>query len=298
MEKNTKIILIVILLVGTLFLIQNNNSSQDFMSVRYYDSSGKPISNSLAVVENVDVSFIDITVSVTNTGSKALTCFPSYLSPYQLDSAMSKSEKTVPIGRKASWTSDLINVTTLIGGEFPDNFKINITCFYNDGQRSVYLSPQSGNLSLKIYGQVIFRTNVLQRRSLSLTPDYTSSGKVNDGNRQWIAYDLEKDGTLEKYILGTSSRGENNLCTNLASFSVLDYIGVPNEFDFWIVNGTGSYKGFIGVCKVTDYPATGNSQIWWYIPSNQTFIRSSSKSIEPYASVACSGLVPCMERYN
>lgn len=101
----------------------------------------------------VEVSSLDLTVTVENTGNVALTCYPLSATPTVFDSALSKTQKIVPITgiKKAVWTSNKIDVAQFEGAPSPDRFQVTIRCFYNNGQGViVYLLDKTSYIDLNI----------------------------------------------------------------------------------------------------------------------------------------------------
>jgi hypothetical protein len=275
------------------------------MSVNYYDSNGQKIDKPLATtLEGVPVSFIDVTVTITNTGTKALVCSPSYSYPNALASAMPTAEKILSNtgSKKVAWTSQLINVSQLT--EKPARFAVNISCYYVSGSERVYLPPQQGETTILLYDRVIFRTNVEQEQFKN-NYDYSFlSFSTSDKKTPWIAYDLNNDTRLEVYVPSNSRSGMNRWCLD-TPYSVLLYLPVPFGQDCcssrtsggagtnkWLVYDSSESK--LGVCYNS---AMDSSQTDWYKLDFSADAETSIKFTEPYYSRNCNGTIPCQERY-
>lgn len=150
------IVLIVIgALAGVVILAKNFQSpiEDGFIKVRFYDANGNIISgNTYSIVNNIPgISYIDLTVTATNTGSLPLSCTIISGTPTPFDSAIAKTAKAVPITgtKQASWTSSLISVSQFEGVN-PTVFGATIRCSYNSGGQEIFLPDQTGNISLII----------------------------------------------------------------------------------------------------------------------------------------------------
>lgn len=174
MTKNNKNLwMIIIFLVILLFIIQpggiqnteNNlknlisaeskntgiNPNTDFISIRLYDQNRNLIqpSNTFSIVGGVPgVSFIDLTITITNTGGEALSCNIISLTPSEFDLAVEKTTKAIQVGKKTAWTSSLIDVAPLEGGNV--EFIATIRCSYTLGTEVKTLPDKTGSLILSI----------------------------------------------------------------------------------------------------------------------------------------------------
>lgn len=185
-KKGLGLLVIIAIIVGVIILgaavyqipavkdlvNQGIQQTSDFIQVRYYDSNGNLITdpNTLSIVGGVPgVSYIDLTVTASNTGGTVLTCAPTTTTPTAFDSALSKTAKVVPIigTKKSSWTSNLISVSAFEGTPTPDVFSATIRCYYTIGSgEQVYLTDKTGSISLTIQPDA----------SGSFTVDVTSGG--------------------------------------------------------------------------------------------------------------------------
>jgi hypothetical protein len=157
-----------------------------FIKVRLYDANGNPLSSSLSVVGGIPgVSYIDLTVTVTNTGTKVLTCTPivsgTSTTPTVFANALTPTSKTVPItgNKKASWTSNLIAVGALESVN-PVRFLTTLRCSYNTGSTVIYLNDTTGYVDLSITqeGSAGFNVNV---NTGSAPSEYCGDNSCNMG---------------------------------------------------------------------------------------------------------------------
>lgn len=141
----------------------------EFITVRMYDADKNLIGGGTAqsIVNGVrGVSYIDLTVTASNTGTEPLTCNIISVSPPAFDSALTKVEKTVPATSpaKASWTSDLIAVAPFEQPTGSTTFSATLRCSYNDGQTIVDLADKQGSVDIEIRSDsasASFSVNVL-----------------------------------------------------------------------------------------------------------------------------------------
>lgn len=150
------IVIFIIVLVLSLILFGKNGLTKkedSFLSINLYDQNGNKIGDtihSLSVVNGASgVYFIDLTVTLVNTGSTSLTCNILSATPTLLNSAISKTEKIIPVGGKVAWTSSLINTSTL-ESQTDTNFSVIAKCSYNDGSNMISLPQKMGFLMVAI----------------------------------------------------------------------------------------------------------------------------------------------------
>lgn len=133
------------------------NAGSDFIAVRYYDKDGNLIKapGTYSIVNNIPgVSFIDVTITLTNIGTKPLTCDLASLGPTALDSALTKTQKIATVGGKAAWTSSLISVAQFENPSTPTTFSGTARCSYNNGVQVITLPDKTGNLLVNIVPDV------------------------------------------------------------------------------------------------------------------------------------------------
>jgi|GEM_PF-4289873 len=162
------IVLIIIAVIGGILVIANwdkisevitPGTNEAGISVTYYDENGNIITPStLSTITapggnpTPGVKYIALTTTVLNTGTLPLSCFIVSATPTIFDSALVKTAKVVPStgSKKASWTSNAFDITSLEGGASPDPFTVTVRCSYNAGTDVVYLTDQAYSLSLTI----------------------------------------------------------------------------------------------------------------------------------------------------
>lgn len=146
------IILIALISVGAYFVLSGKISTENLLSFNIYDSNGNKITDKpLSVVGGVPgVSYIDLTITVLNTGTEALSCEINSLYPDAFNNAVSKTIKNVNPGNKVAWTSSLIQVSQFESETIPTEFKAGVVCSYNTGTEIINLPEKIGILPLLI----------------------------------------------------------------------------------------------------------------------------------------------------
>ena len=171
--SNLFIIGIIVVIGIVLFIYSQENAKQiedkdannkDMIKIRLYDKDGNLIGTqqTLSVVNGVSgVGFIDITVSATNDGAIPLSCeiLGGSVTPSIFDTALSKNIKSLPVGSRVEWTSNLIQTSNFEGLSQPTRFRASVRCSYSDASGFHYLDQggyfdatiiREGNASFKV----------------------------------------------------------------------------------------------------------------------------------------------------
>ena len=162
LKKKKKLGLIFGIIEGAilLILIFNSSNNEPFIKVRLYDANGNVINNPFSIIDLPASYFMDLTVTIQNTGTLPLTCVPTLVSPTELDNTLDKITKTVSPGSQIEWTSNLINLSQFIGRPQPQRFQVNVRCDYtNYNQEKTYID-NSGYIDLNI--QITCGDNICQ----------------------------------------------------------------------------------------------------------------------------------------
>ena len=165
----TIILIVLILIIGAILLsnIEIIEEEGEFITLRLYDKDGNILGGGItqSIVQGVsDVVDVDLTITVTNTGTEALTCDITSLTnladsgatasfvPTAFDSAVVKDTRNVPatIPKKASWTSAKISVAQFEADIQPIRFDATVECSYNPGSGPIILPTQSGYIDVTI----------------------------------------------------------------------------------------------------------------------------------------------------
>lgn len=149
---------IVLLISGVIayFIISGSAGIESMISFNRYDANGNKITEQpLSVVAGVPgTSNIDLTVTVTNTGTESLSCEIKSLSPESFDNALIRDSLSVNPGKKIAWTSSLIPVAQFESETISTDFKAIISCSYNTGTEIITLPEKTGILSLFIKPEI------------------------------------------------------------------------------------------------------------------------------------------------
>ena len=161
-KKNKKlivpiiIVLVILLIVFTAFFMYKSPMSDDsVMTIRLYDADGNLIDDEPLIQQSVvggvaGVSFIDLTITATNTGDETLNCELKSATPTQFDNAITKTTETINVGNKFAWTSSLIDVAPFESPTGTTTFEAVVGCSYNPGSGIVLLSDLTGSISITI----------------------------------------------------------------------------------------------------------------------------------------------------
>lgn len=159
-NKNMIVYLIIISLILLIAFASIRYSSKDneteenkgILSVKFY-SNGievKPNPGTLSIVGTTPgVTDMVFTVTLTNTGSYALTCNIISAIPSSLSSSINKDEKVILVGSKQAWTSGLLS-TSQFESSVATLFNVTARCNYNSGSSIATLPDKIGSLSLLI----------------------------------------------------------------------------------------------------------------------------------------------------
>ena len=135
------IILILFVILFFLFGLDNN-----IINARIYSDKGTLIKKSFSVYNNPIPSnfFIDFTVSATNDGAIPLSCeiLGGSVTPSIFDTALSKNIKSLPVGSRVEWTSNLIQTSNFEGLSQPTRFRASVRCSYSDAGGFHYLDQE------------------------------------------------------------------------------------------------------------------------------------------------------------
>lgn len=134
-------------------MLKEGGGSPSMLTFRLYDSNGKIIKSSgmpQSLVDSVPgVSSIDLTVNVVNTGTEALSCSLTTVTPSAFNSAITKDAKAVAVSGKASWTSSMISVAQF-EGTTPTAFSVSVLCTYNNGVQVINLAEKVASLNILV----------------------------------------------------------------------------------------------------------------------------------------------------
>lgn len=219
-------------------------SNKSLLTFRAYDASGNLISSqdSLSVVNNVPgISSIDLSINVKNTGDVALLCRIKNANPAEFAEALPATNLSIKKGKTESWTSNLIPVAQFEGNT-PTLFSATVICAYYDNKTDSYVDIKETSASLPL--TIEFDSNganfevsidngsliedednfcgndicEMNENSVSCPSDCAISASVQFRTNavsgayapgSWVAYDGNKDGTLDCYVYSSSSIGSS-----------------------------------------------------------------------------------------
>lgn len=126
----------------------------DFISFKFYDANHNEVklkNDMYAIVSGTPgIKYAQASITVKNTGSYALSCIPTNVTPTAWGNALTKTEKQILIGGKAGWTSGDIDLDTLATTSGPVRFTAAARCTYNNGATVVTLGEKSGYVDVTI----------------------------------------------------------------------------------------------------------------------------------------------------
>ncbi len=166
MGDNNGIVFLAIILglviFGAMFIYHSQINQQDetisqsngnFLSLNLYGMNGELIeenARTLSIVGGTPgVYFIDLTVTVHNTGQEALSCQLTSLSPTAFNDATTKTVKAISVGGSAAWTSNRM-ATSLFESNSSTTFSASVLCTYNSGTQVITLPAKQGTILLDI----------------------------------------------------------------------------------------------------------------------------------------------------
>lgn len=129
--------IIVIAVIGIIILAVALKQKEPTMSINIYDENHNLVKKTFDIVSTPIPStfFIDLSISVSNTGDLPLVCNLNSLSPTQLDVSMPRSEKIVQPEESQEWTSNLIPLKDFTGIQ---RFSVEVLCYSTNGINRVY----------------------------------------------------------------------------------------------------------------------------------------------------------------
>ena len=200
----------------------------DFITAKFFDKNGKPIQNSLVPFTLIKSSSgeklaegaasMQFTLKAKNSGETPLIASLYQLTPAQLDSAFTKTAKTINPGEEAVWISSLIPTAQFENGSKTFYAKVKGTYTYAGQTQDLF---KEGSVSYQFYSDPVAGMDVTFGSSLG-TVEFggTTGGTTGDGGTGPV---LTTSGTS----CTADSECQSGVCT-CSAFSMVR-IGTYNE---------------------------------------------------------------------